>query len=141
MNVRLIMATISTLLEETAIIIVVLFGLPMVGISLPLPGLVALMVAWLAISVIIYRIGSQALRRKQLAGLPNMVGCKGMVVSPLAPEGLVRIKGELWVARSAGGELELGEVVIVVVQDSLKLVVRESRAADDVERARYSGFR
>ena len=141
MNVRLIMATISTLLEETAIIIVALFGLPRLGISLPLPGLVALMVAWLAISVITYRIGSQALRRKQLAGLPDMVGCQGMVVSPLAPEGLVRIKGELWVARSAGGELELGEVVIVVAQDSLKLVVHESSPADDVERAGYSGFR
>ena len=134
MNVRLIMATISTLLEETAIAIVVLFGLPRVGIYLPLPVLIALMVVWLAVSAIIYRVGSQALRRKVLAGLPDMVGSKGKVVSPLAPEGLVKIKGELWVAKSAGRVVESGEEITVVGQDSLKLLVCETNAADGVER-------
>ena len=134
MSVRLIMATVSTLLEETAIAIVVLFGLPRVGIYLPLPVLIALMVVWLAVSAIIYRVGSQALRRKVLAGLPDMVGSKGKVVSPLAPEGLVKIKGELWVAKSAGRVVESGEEITVVGQDSLKLLVCETNAADGVER-------
>jgi len=132
MSVRLIMATVSTILEETAIVIVVLFGLPRVGIYLPLPGLITLMAVWLAVSVVIYQVGGRALRRKLLAGLPHMVGSKGKVVSPLAPEGLVRIKGELWVAKSAGGVLESGEEVMVVGQDSLKLVVRETDVTDGV---------
>jgi len=131
---RLILAIFSTLLEETAIVVIVLWGLPQIGIQIPLWGLIALMVVWLAYSVFTYRVGSRALRMKQVVGLPDMIGTKGEVVSPLAPEGLVRIKGELWVAKSASGEMEPGGEVIVVRQDSLKLVVRESSTNNDLER-------
>ena len=123
---RLIMAIISTTLEEAALVIIVLMGLPRLGINVPLPVLVILMVLWLTVSTLIYQAGSRALRREQLIGLPDMVGAKGRVVNRLAPEGLVNIKGELWVAKSASGEMELGRKVVVVEQDSLKLVVRES---------------
>ena len=132
---RLILAIISTTLEEAALVVIVLWGLPQLGIQVHLPGLIALMVAWLVISVIIYRIGSRALRRKLLVGLPHMVGTQGKVVSPLSPEGLVRIKGELWVAKAAGGEMQSGEKVIVVEQDSLKLVVRRSDTIPDSDEA------
>ena len=134
MTGRLIFAIISTILEETAIVVIVLWGLPKIGVHIPLPGLIALTVVWGAYSVMTYRMGSQALRKKPVMNLPDMVGSKGKVVSPLAPEGLVRIKGELWVAQSAGGEISLGKEVIVVRQDSLKLVVRESDAANDLEK-------
>ena len=123
---RLIMAIISTTLEEAALVIIVLMGLPRLGIDVPLPVLVILMALWLVVSTLIYQAGSRALMRKQLVGLPDMIGSKGRVVSPLAPEGLVNIKGELWVAKSASGEMESGRKVVVVEQDSLKLVVRES---------------
>ena len=76
---------------------------------------------------------SRDLRKKPVISLP-MIGNNGKVVSPLAPEGLIRIEGELWIAKSAGGEMELGEEVIVLSQDSLKLVVRESSTTDDLER-------
>ena len=74
--------------------------------------------------------GSRALRRKPIVGLLNMVSSKGEVVSPLVPEGLVRIKGELWRAESASGRLDTGEKVIVVGQDGLKLTVRKSNPND-----------
>lgn len=125
MNGRLILAIISTLLEEAAIAVIVLLGLPRLGLYLPLPGLIALMVLWLAYSVVIYRAGSRALRRKPVINIP-VIGSKGKVVSPLAPEGLVRIKGELWVATSAGKKLGVGSEVIVEEQDGLRLVVRRS---------------
>ena len=134
MTGRLVLGIISTILEEAAIVAIVRWGLPEIGVDIPLWGLIILMVVWLAYSVATYRIGSRALRRKPVVGLPDMVGSKAKVVSPLAPEGLVRIRGELWVAKSAGGEMELGREVIVVGQDSLKLVVRESHATDDLER-------
>ena len=126
MTGRLIIAIISTLLEEAALVVIVLLGLPRLGIHIPLPGLIALMAVWLAWSVIIYRIGSSALRKKPLISLPDMVGSRGKVVSPLVPEGLVRIKAELWMAKSADGEIDVGAKVIVVEQDGLKLVVRKS---------------
>ena len=134
MTGRLILAIISTILEETAIVVIVLWGLPKIGFQIPLWGLIVLMVAWFAYSVTTYRLGSRALRRKQVVGLPDMVGSKGKVVSPLAPEGLVRIKGELWVAKSASGEMEPGGEVMVVEQDRLKLIVHASSTTNDLER-------
>jgi len=134
MTARLILGIISTLLEEAAIVVIVRWGLPEIGVHVPLWGLIALMVAWGAYSVFTYRLGSRALRRKPVLGLPDMLGSKGEIVSPLAPEGLVRIKGELWVAKSTSGEMESGREVIVVGQDSLKLMVCESSTADDLER-------
>ena len=125
MTVRLIFAIISTLLEEAALVIIVRWGLPQIGVHIPLPGLVALMMAWGAYSVIIYRIGSRALRKKQVVGLPSMIGSKGKVVSLLAPEGLVMIKGELWVAETEDKNIDTGEQVTVVGQDGLKLIVRK----------------
>ena len=130
MNARLIVAIISTMLEEAALAVIVLFGLPELGVEIPLAGLIALMVVWLAVSVIIYRIGSRALRRKPLEKLPDMIGSRGKVVSPLAPEGLVRIDGELWMAKSASGKINLGNKVAVVEQDGLRLVVRRDRSGD-----------
>jgi len=134
MMARLILGIISTLLEEAALVAIVLWGLPQIGVHIPLPGLIALMVVWLTYSVITYRMGSRALMKKQLLGLPDMIDSKGKVVSPLAPEGLVRIRGELWVAKLASGEMKSDGEVIVVAQDGLKLVVRERSTADDLER-------
>ena len=135
MSARLVWAIISTLLEEAALVAIVLWGLPYLGIhNFPLAGLIAVMVALGAYSVIIYRRGSRALRRKPLDGLPDMVGSQGEVVSPLAPEGLVRIKGELWQAESASGRMDTGEEVTVVGQDGLKLVVRKRSTSDDLEK-------
>ena len=135
MSGRLVFAIISTLFEETAIAVIVLWGLPQAGIDIPLWGLVPLMLVWLTYTVTTYRMGSRALRRKQVVGLPHMVGGRGMVVSPLVPEGLVKIKGELWVAKSANGQMEAGGEIIVVAQDRLKLVVRDSSTVDDLEEA------
>jgi len=124
------LAIVSTLLEETAIAIIVLLGLPYLGIhNFPLAGLIALMVAWGAFSVFTYRMGSRALERKPVIRLP-VTGSYGRVVSRLAPEGLVRIESELWVATSAGAEIDVGTEVIVVEQDGLRLVVRKSSPDD-----------
>jgi len=129
MSGRLILAIISTILEEAAIVAIVLLGLPRLGIHVPLAGLIALMAAWGAYSIIIYRMGSRALSRKPVIRLP-VTGSHGRVVSRLAPEGLVRIESELWVATSAGAEIDVGTEVIVVEQDGLKLIVRKSNAGD-----------
>jgi len=129
-NGRLITAVISTLLEETAIAAIVLWGLPRIGVQFPQWGsivlLIVLMVGWGTWSTITYRKGSEALRREPLAGLPNMVGTRGQVVSPLVPEGLVKIRGELWVAESENEEIYPGGEVTVVGQNRLKLIVRQN---------------
>ena len=127
MSIRLIVAIISIALEEGAIAVIVLLALPRFNINVPVAGLAALMVLWLIISIVIYRVGSRALRTRPVISLPDMIGGIGKVVSPLNPEGMVRIKGELWVAKSADGVKDIGTEVIVVAQDSLKLIVRRSQ--------------
>ena len=129
MRGRLVLAIISTLIEEAAIVAIVRWGLPQIGVHIPLWGLIGLMVAWLTYSVTTYRVGSRALERKPVIRLP-VTGSHGRVVSRLAPEGLIRIESELWVATSAGAEIDVGTEVIVVEQDGLRLVVRKSSAGD-----------
>jgi len=81
MSGRLILAIVSTLLEEAALVAIVLVGLPELGISIPLPGLIALMVAWAAVTVFTYRSGSRALRSKTVTGPGAILGRHGKVVS------------------------------------------------------------
>ena len=132
MSGRLIIAIVSTVLEEAALAAGVLWGLPKLGIHIPLWVLIIVMLAWGTYTVVTYRMGSRALRRKPVHGLTAMLGSEGEVVSPLVPEGMVRIKGELWMAKSAGGEIDTGEEVTVVGQDGLKLIVRK-RSPGDLE--------
>ncbi len=130
MKGRLIIAIVSTTLEEAALAVGVLWGLPKLDIHIPLWVLIIVMLAWGTYTVTTYRMGSRALRRKPVHGLTAMLGSEGKVVSPLVPEGMVRIKGELWKAKSASGRMDTGEKVIVVGQDGLKLIVRESNPGD-----------
>jgi membrane-bound ClpP family serine protease len=125
MTTRLIIAIVTTALEEAAIAVVVLWLLPKVDVHLPIFVLVIVMLAWAAFAVFTYRMGSRALRKKPVAGLSDMIGSRGEVVSPLDPEGVIKIRGERWVARSARGRLNAGEEVTVVGQEGLKLIVRK----------------
>ena len=128
MTTRLIIAIVTTLIEEAALVAVVLWGLPRVGVNLHVGVLIALMVALAAYAIITYRMGSRALRRKPVVGLPDMVGARGKTVSDLAPEGVVRIKGELWESKAEGRKINAGANVTVVGQEGLKLIVRRERA-------------
>jgi membrane-bound serine protease (ClpP class) len=133
MTGRLIVAIVSTVLEEAALATLMLWGLPQVGIHIPLGGLIAIMAAWAANAIFFYRIGSRALRRRPVPGLASLVGGKGKAVSPLAPEGIIRISGELWEATSASGRVDVGEEVTVVEQDGLRLIVTKTVASKATE--------
>jgi len=132
--VRLIFAIISTLLEEAALVVIVLWSLPTLGVHIPLPGLFVLMVGWGAYSITVYRIGNRALKRKLVIGLSSLVGSEGQAVTPLAPEGMVKVRGELWAACSVSNEITSGETVEVVGQEKLKLLVRCHRTTSSTTR-------
>ena len=57
MSGRLIVAIVTTLLYELALIAVVLWGLPRLGIYIPMPGLVVLVPALGAVAIATYRKG------------------------------------------------------------------------------------
>jgi len=122
---RLILAIVSTSLEEVAIVAIWRWLLPEFGIELPLAVLIAVMVGWAAFGTALFVFTTRTLKRQTVVGLPTMMGSKGKVASPLVPEGMVKIKGELWGATSAEGNVDKGEQVEVVGEDGLKLVVRK----------------
>jgi len=85
MSVRLIIAIITTALEEAAIGVVGLWLLPKIDINLPLFAVILIMLAWLGLAVFTYRMGSRALRKKPEGGLSSMLGTRGEVVKRLDP--------------------------------------------------------
>ena len=127
---RFIIAVVSTLVEEFALYAIWRWVLPEFDIYVPVWGLVAMMVFWAAFSMGNFVFVTRVLRRQTLVGLPTMVGMRGKVISPLSPEGQVMIKGELWGAKSIDGDMDTGEAVTVVGQDSLQLIVRRRGAGN-----------
>jgi len=128
MTMRLITAIISTAIQEIALWVIWRWGLPEVGVYLPVWALVVVMVLWGTYAMATFLLVTKALRRKEVIGLPMMVGGRGKAVSRLAPEGQVMVGGELWNARAAEGLIENNTEVLVVAQDGLKLIVRKASA-------------
>lgn len=128
MTTRLIIAIVTTLAEEAALAAIVLWGLPQVGVNLQIGVLIALMAALAAFAIITYWLGSRALKKKPVVGLTDMVGARGRAVSDIAPEGTIRIKGELWESKAEGRKISAGTKVTVVGQEGLKLIVRREKS-------------
>lgn len=61
--------------------------------------------------------------KKPLTGTEGMMGQTGTAVETLNPVGSVRIKGELWIAESAGGSIGKGEKIVVEKVNGLTLLV------------------
>jgi membrane-bound ClpP family serine protease len=63
-------------------------------------------------------------RRRAEVGAETLVGTTARVVLPLAPEGQVQAKGELWRARTTGAErVDAGREVSILTLEGLTLVV------------------
>jgi membrane-bound ClpP family serine protease len=113
----------TTLVEEAALAMAVLLGLPLLGISIPWWGVALMMTCWVAYSYVIYRLCLGALQKKALVGLETLIGAKGKAAGQIAPEGYVRVQGELWKARSTYAHVDEKEEVIVVGLSNRTLLV------------------
>jgi membrane-bound ClpP family serine protease len=127
---RLILAIISNVLQLVIIWIIWRWLLPEFEIRLSVPVLFGIMAAWAIIGTWIFVFTTGALKKQTQAGLTSMVGTTGKVTSKLAPQGMVKIRGELWTARSIGGEIDSGEEIVVIGEDGLKLLVSKTDSSD-----------
>ena len=125
-NTLLIWKITTSLFEQAVLVAAVLWVLPLVDINLPLWVLAPATIVLQALNIFSYRKSIRALRAQPMPGMTNMVGTRGETVSTLTPDGLVKIRGELWAATAANGNIVNGRDVTVVAQSGLKLVVRES---------------
>ncbi|HEY97197.1 MAG TPA: hypothetical protein G4O16_03340 [Dehalococcoidia bacterium] len=122
---RLFLAVITTAAEEIAIYVIWRWALPEFGINLTVSALIGMMVGWGIFSIFLFLFVTRILKRQVPVGHPSMVGTRGRVTSRLSPEGMVRINGELWVARSSHDDINIGDEVEVVGEDGLKLLVNK----------------
>ena len=75
-------------------------------------------------AVVLFSVG-RSMRRRPAAGIGEMIGMVGRVVSALQPEGSVFVRGEHWKAR-ADEPLVVGDRVEIVAVDGLRLRVRRA---------------
>ena len=124
MNTRLVIALITSLIDELVILAVIIWGLPHWGVHIPWWGTALICLAFAAYAILTFRIGSRILRKKPVPGFTDLVGMSGRAVDPLNPRGMVRIHSELWDAKAESGTIPAGSEVEVVSQEGMRLVVR-----------------
>jgi len=112
------------LLDEAAVVAVVLLVLWALGIEIPLPIAIVMALLLGAFIFIIHKAVIPALRKKGITGSEGMIGLEGTVIEPLAPVGVVRVGGEYWKAKSAGGNVAVGEEVEILGVNGLTLMVK-----------------
>ncbi len=112
-------------LIDDIIILVVVFGL-LWYFKVELP-LWAMIIIGLVLATYIYvRTWAvlPSLRRKTVTGAEGMIGLEGEVVEQLTPNGIIRVCGETWKAKSVEGNIESGEDVVILKMDRLCLDVK-----------------
>ena len=100
---------------------------PYFGVDWPVVAGVGV-VALLFLAFVI-RAVARARRRPVSIGPEELVGAVGRVVSPLSPQGQVRVHGEIWKARTEGEVLVRDEAVEVLAIEGLTLIVRRAATA------------
>jgi membrane protein implicated in regulation of membrane protease activity len=118
-----VQAILSWMLEEAILMAVVLWLLPLLNINIPLWVLGILMVALAVYSYVMYRVGIPTFLMKPKVAAETIIGNNGKVTKRLAPEGYVKVRGVLWKAICDDAELEIGDDVIVVGIEGLRLIV------------------
>ena len=121
---KTVLVFLVTLIDEAIVVVVILWLLPHLGIKLPVGVTVGLMVALAAWAVLTYRAIRRVVEIRALSPAEAMVGRRGTALSQLAPNGVVRIRGEIWKAMSSNGVIAAGDEVTVLRIDGLKLTVR-----------------
>jgi len=110
----------TTLLEEAALVAVVLWLLPRVAINIPIWGLIIMMIALGVYSSITYRLSKKALVKKPMIS-PD-IGSRGRTTTPISLTGYVRVNGELWRA-SSSSTINAGEEIAVAGMEGMTLLV------------------
>jgi membrane-bound serine protease (ClpP class) len=105
------------LLLAVPLVIAALFLFLPWSTALPLAGALGL-----GTLVIVY-LGVSALRRAVATGREALIGKSGEAASDLSPEGLVRVRGELWVAE-ATEPIGRGKPIQILEVQGAKLKVR-----------------
>jgi len=76
-------------------------------VGLPVWAAVALVVAWAVKDAVLYPFLRTAYEQDSRRVIERLVGLGGIAVEPLAPQGYVRVRGELWLAEPTTTNVEI----------------------------------
>jgi len=93
----------ASLLDDAAVVVIVLLVLWFLKIPVSLPVIILLVLLFVATVFIMHKLVIPALHRRKVAGSEGMLGLEGRVIKSLAPGGTISVKGEYWTARSIDG--------------------------------------
>jgi membrane-bound serine protease (ClpP class) len=112
------------LLDDIVVLALVFLVLWLFRVEIPLLVLIIIGLVLGTLIFIVHRAVVPSLRRRKVAGAEGMVGLMGEVVESLKPDGVIRVSGEYWQAKSLEGDIEAGEDVEITGIDRLHLEVR-----------------
>ena len=112
------------LLDEAAAVALVFLVLWILRIEIPLPITVVLALLLGALVFVIHKAVIPTFHKKQVTGAEGLIGLEGEVIKPLTPEGVVRVKGEYWKAKSVGENIAVGEEIEILKLNGLTLTVK-----------------
>ena len=112
------------LLDEAAVLVVVILVLKFLGIRIPLPITIPVVIIGGIFVFIIHIVVIPSFRKEKVTGREGMIGVQGRVVEPLTPIGVIFVKGEYWNAKSVDDNIEVDENVEIVGLDGLTLKVQ-----------------
>ena len=112
------------LLDEAAIVLLVVVALHFFRIAIPLPVAIVLALVIGAFIFIIHAAVIPSFHKRITTGQEGMLGTQGKVVKPLNPVGTIVIEGEHWKAKSIENNIEVDADVEIVGLDRLTLSVK-----------------
>jgi membrane protein implicated in regulation of membrane protease activity len=114
----------ASLLDDAAVLALIFLGLWFFHVKITWVLILVIGLVMVVFIFIMHKAVVPSLRRKKVTGIECMIGMVGKVTEPLKPQGLVRIKGEYWKAKSVEGDIGIGEEVEVVRIDGLSMEVK-----------------
>ncbi len=114
----------ASLLDDAAIVVLILLVLWFFNIDITWPIIIFLIIVFGASVFLIHNLIIPVLRRRRVNGVEGMVGLVGKVMNPLNPVGLIKAGGEYWKARSIDGPVAVGEKVKITGWEGITLLVK-----------------
>ena len=112
------------MLDEAAILTVVLLILYYLGVRIPLGATIGLSIGLFIVVFLLHLAIIPVFHKKPVTGIESMIGMKCRVTEPLNPTGMVAIKNEYWRAESVDGQIDAGQEAEVVDSSGLILKVK-----------------
>ena len=116
------------LLDEAAVLLLVIVALRFFDIAIPLPIMIVLALILGILIFIIHVAVISSFHKRTVTGSEGMVGTQGRVVELLKPVGAIFVEGERWKAISVDDTIAVDENVEIVGVEGLTLRVKRKGA-------------